>query len=161
MNPPKKSNTTMIIIIVIVVVLCCCCLVIVGGYATMGPAINNVFSSVNQGLNNPGAPSLPGNGTVPTPNISIPSSQVPSGGKGDDIQRAEAWGYVVTASALNACYATDASKTTIAVTTQPDSSGAWQEKWTVACSDGSNKSYDVSFTPGGGGTTTVVVNPSK
>jgi hypothetical protein len=168
---PKKSNTGMIIGIVVIVLLCCCCLVIVGVVLFLGPTVNSVYSSVNQQLTAmPEIPSMPSgtlepsNPTNPSDNPSnpsIPSNLVPQGGLGDDVLRATTWGYVITAAAVSGCNASDASKTTIDVLQQPDSSGAWKEKWTVTCDDGSNKPFDVVFTPSSKGSTDINVTSSK
>ncbi len=40
--------------------------------------------------------------------------------------------------------------TTITVTQQPDAAGEWKEKWDVNCGDGTNKPYNVTFTPENG-----------
>jgi hypothetical protein len=159
---PKKSNTGMIIAIVVVVLLCCCCLVVAGGGLYLRSKTSNLFSSINQGLNStPEIPSMPSGGSDATPGMpSVPSNLVPQGGRGDDVQRATAWGYVVTSSALSGCNASDASKTTIEITSQPDSAGVWTEKWTVTCMDSSKTGFDVTFTPKNG-TTTVSVSASK
>jgi hypothetical protein len=167
-DAPKKSNIGMIIGIVVVVLLCCCCLVIVGVVLFMGPTVGNVFSSVNQQLTAmPEIPSMPSGTSEPSnpsdnPSVpAIPSSLVPQGGLGDDVLRANTWGYVITAAAMSGCSATDASKTSIDVLQQPDSDGVWKEKWTVTCDDGSNKSFDVAFTPSKDGGTDIKVTSSK
>ena len=158
---PKKSNTGLIIGIVVVVLLCCCCLVIIGGLTILGPAVK---SSVNQQLTAmPQVPSMPSGTSEPSsPSVpSVPSSMVPQGGLGDDIERATAWGYVITSAALSGCSATDASKTSIDVLQQPDSTGMWKEKWTVTCDDGTKKSFDVSITPNKNGSPDIKVTDSK
>jgi hypothetical protein len=165
---PKKSNTGLIIGIVVAVLLCCCCLVIAGVFLFMGPAVGNVFSSVNQQLTAmPEIPSMPSGTLEPSnpsdnPSVpSLPSGLIPEGGLGDETLRANTWGYVVTAAAMSGCIATDASKTTIEVLQQQDSAGVWKEKWTVTCDDKSNKSFDVSFTPNKDGGTDIKVTSSK
>ena len=161
---PKKSKTGLIIGIVVVALLCCCCLVIVGVMLFLGPAVRNTFSSVNQQLTAmPGIPPMPSGTSEPSnPSVpSIPSGLIPQGGLGNDVERATAWGYVITSAALSGCSATDASKTTIDVLSQPDSAGAWKEKWTVTCDDGSKKSFDVSITPNNNGAPDVKVTDSK
>jgi hypothetical protein len=161
---PKKSNTGMIIGIVVVVLLCCCCLVTVGVVLYMRSSVNNVFSSINQQLTAmPEIPSMPSGTSEPSsPSVpSLPSGLIPEGGLGDQTLRATTWGYVITTAALSGCTATDASKTTIDVLSQPDSAGVWKEKWTVTCEDGSNKSFDVSFTPSASGGTDIKVTDSK
>jgi hypothetical protein len=161
---PKKANTGKIIAIVVVVLLCCCCLAIAAVFLFMGPAVGNVYSSVNQQLTAmPELPSMPADPSNPSdvPMPALPSNLIPQGGLGDDLLRTNTWGYVVTAAAVSGCAATDASQTAIEVLQEPDSSGAWKEQWTVTCGDGSNKSFDVSFTPSPGGGTDLSVTESK
>jgi len=162
---PKKSNTGLIIGIVVVVLLCCCCIVAIGVGLYLRSSVGNVYSSINQQLTAmPPVPAVPSGTSEPSNNPSapsIPSNLVPQGGLGDDVLRATTWGYVITAAAVSGCSATDASKTTIDVLQKPDSSGAWKEKWTVTCDDGSNKSFDVAFTPSTQAGTDINVTSSK
>ena len=173
-EPPKKSNTGLLIGIVVAVLLCCCCLI--GGtilvLSVMGPAVNNVFSTINEGLLTPVAPdsedfpSIPELPTDEQGNPTLPLSPfgygglIPQGGLGDDLLRADTWA-VIAVAALSGCAAIDASQTTIEVVQQPDSSGAWQEKWTVVCDDGTKKSFDVTFTPSAQGGIDISVTSSK
>ena len=187
-DQPKKSNTRMIIIIVVVVLLCCCCVAVIAGGAYMRSQTNDVFSSINQQLNPTIlAPSTGGGalataeamatavaqGTLPVemptipamndiPTVAVPAninSAIPQGGLGNEILRADAWGYVITASVAKGCNATDASKTTIEVIQKPASNTSpWAEKWTVVCMDGSKASFDVSFVPDSTGATISVTN---
>jgi hypothetical protein len=166
---PKKSNTPLIIGIVVVVVLCCCCLLVGGGLLLfMGKSVGGVYSSINEQLTAmPNIPSVPAgtaepsNPSNPSDTPSIPTNLVPQGGLGDDVLRANTWGYVIAAAAISGCTATDASKTDIEVLEQPDSAGVWKEKWTVTCDDESNKSFDVLFTPNKQGGTDINVTSSK
>jgi hypothetical protein len=164
---PKKSNTGLIIGIVVVVLLCCCCVVVlIVGYSAvtiMGPLVGRTFSSINNSLLTP-MPALP-NGRA-TPDLSgiptIPPDLIPQGGKGDDIQRASAWGYVVVAAATDGCsYNPKSASTTIKVTQEPDSKGVWKEAWTVTCDDSSKKVYNVTFTPSAGGSTDITVTSGQ
>lgn len=151
---PKKSNTALIIGIVVVVLLCCCCLLLaVGAYVGRSqfnggfPGLNslNSGSPSSSGSNASGGALVPG-GLGTTTNL----PGVPSGGKGDDAQRTTAWGFLVVAAATDGCSTTGpkADSTTINVSQQPDSSGAWQEEWTVTCDSGSTKTYVVAFPSG-------------
>ena len=148
-DAPKKSNTGLIIGIVVVVLLCCCCLIVaLGGYAYTRYQASVL--QINNALSTPGAiaPSVPGTSGLGT-NTNIPG--IPSGGKGDDAQRSGAWAFLLTAAAMDGCTTTGnikADSTKIAVTQQPDSSGAWQEEWTVTCDSGSAKTYVVAFPSG-------------
>lgn len=162
---PKKSNTPLIIGIVVAVLLCCCCLVLVGVGLYLRSQVGDVYSSINQQLTAmPNIPSVPA-GTAEPSNPSdtpvIPSNLIPQGGLGDEVLRANTWGYVLAAAAISGCTATDASKTNIEVLEQPDSAGIWKEKWTVTCDDGAQKSFDVLFTPSKQGGTDINVTSSK
>lgn len=154
---PQKSITGWIIGIVVIVLLCCCCAVVVIATLTlMGPAVGNVFSTINMGIMTPN-PDL----SFPPPAFDLtesPSALVPEGGNGDQVLRASAWGYVLITAALDGCsYNPKASETQIKVTQEPDSKGVWKEEWTVVCDDGSKKPYDVTFTPSAGGSTDINV----
>jgi len=155
---PKKNNTTLIIVVVVVVVLLCCCLIVVAAFAI--PAITRGwFSPMNFQMPTamPGG-SVPG-GSVPG---GLPSGSVPTGGRGDDVTRAEAWTSAIAAVVpTNPTCVPDATKTTIDVTQQPDSSGAWQERWTVDCGGGTTVPVDIAFTPAGAGLFTVKATVAK
>ena len=161
---PQKSNTGLIIgIVVVVVLLCCCCVVVVGVLTLMGPVVGNVFSSVNNSLLTP-VPAFPDMSA--TPDLSgiptISSEFIPQGGKGNDIQRASAWGYVVVAAATDGCSSNPKSASTeIKVIQEPDSKGVWKEAWTVICDDSSHKVYNVTFTPSAGGSTDITVTSGQ
>jgi hypothetical protein len=160
---PKKSNTGLIIGIVVVVLLCCCCLIVIGVLTLMGPVVGKVFSSINNSLLTPmpafpDVPVTPGLSGIPT----ISSDLIPQGGKGDDIQRASAWGYVVVAAATDGCsYNPKSATTKIKVIQEPDSKGVWKEAWTVTCDDSSQKVYNVTFTPSAGGSTDITVTSGQ
>lgn len=172
---PKKSNSGLLIGIGVAVVLCCCCLIgsTILVLTVLGPAVNNVFSTVNEGLLTPAAPEFPAVPEIPvfpTDESGLPQipespygygDLIPQGGLGDDLLRADTWGYVIAAAAMSGCAATDASKTSIEVIQQPDAGGTWMEKWTVTCDDGTKKSFDVTFTPSAQGGTTISVTGSK
>jgi len=147
---PKKSNTGLIIGIVVVVLLCCCCLLVaIGGYGYSRYQAASALSGINSGLpgSTGGTGGSGGGGSTGTV-TNIPG--IPSGGKGDDAQRSAAYGFVVIAAATDGCSTSSpkADSTKISVSQQPDSSGAWQEEWTVVCDSGSNKTYVVAFPAG-------------
>lgn len=153
---PKKSNTGLIIGIVVVVLLCCCCVLLVGGVLIARSQLSNGLSGLSAvpTTDSGSTFSNPGSGGSTTTNL----PGVPSGGKGDDVARTTAWGYVVVAAATDGCsYNPKASDTEIKVTQDADSSGVWKEEWSVTCDSGSKKAYEVTFTPGSGGVTTVTV----
>ncbi|HEY9153078.1 MAG TPA: hypothetical protein VIN60_09360 [Anaerolineales bacterium] len=146
----KKNNTPIIIAVVVVVILLCCCLIGVGGYIYSRYVVGKAVS----GFNNQIATAMPG-GSIPG---GLPSGSVPTGGLGDDATRAEAWGSALASiiqSNPASCTAPDATNTTIEVTQQPDASGVWTERWTVACGGGATIPVDITFTPAGGGLFTV------
>jgi hypothetical protein len=169
---PKKSNTGLIIGIVVVVLLCCCCLVVIAGLTFLGPVVNNVFSSVNQGLENPTVPGIPAVPNLPSmpseteiPGMpTISPDAVPQGGLGDDVLRANTWAQVLLAVMLKdptGCTAPSAAETAISVLQKPDSDGVWKEQWTVACGAGKTVPVDVTFTPGTSGVTDISITVTK
>lgn len=163
-SSPKKTNIGLIIGVVAVVLLCCCCLIIIGGYAffSVSRAVQGTYSSIEIMLT-PGAEDFEDLPAIPEMPASPYGSDdfIPQGGLGDEVLRADAWVYVMAASAMSGCAATDASQTTIEVSQEPDSAGVWKEKWTVTCDDGAKKSFDVTFSPSAQGGTTIDVTGSK
>ncbi len=178
---PKKSNTPLIIGIVVAVLLCCCCIVVLGGAAIMSQSVNKVFSSINQQLtampaipsssdatmepsssdatqepSSPEATIDPLNPTIPE----IPADTIPQGGRGDQLQRAQAWAQSLSITIISGCTPV-AKDTKIEVTQEPDSSGMWMEKWTIACDGGTNVPVDITFTPSGNGITDIKVSAAK
>jgi len=160
---PKKNNTTMIIIAVVAVIVLCCCCLAVGGYAYSRYAAAKALSGLNSPF--PGGSTAPGGSGAPG---GLPSGStagtVPTGGLGDEVARTTAWGYALSAIVQNdptSCTSPDAGSTTIEVTKKPDSSGAWQERWTVACGGGSTIPVDITFTPAGAGLFTVKATLGK
>ena len=148
--------------IVVVLLLCCCVVVVIAALTIMGPAVGKVFSTINSNQKfltpMPGFPTLSPDSTFPQ----SPSDLIPQGGRGDEIVRASAWGYVIAAGALDGCsYNPKAADATIKVTQEPDSDGIWKEEWTVACDDGSKKPYNVTFTPSASGGTDIKVTSGQ
>ncbi len=159
---PKKNNTTMIIVAVVAIIVLCCCCLAVGGFAYSRYAASKALTNFNNqfpstSLNNSNSsPSVPSGSTA---------GVVPTGGLGDEVARTTAWGYALSAIVQNdptSCPSPDAEKTTIEVTQKPDSSGAWKERWTVACGgSASSIPVDVAFTPAGGGVFNVTATVAK
>jgi hypothetical protein len=155
---PQKNNLPIIIgVVVAVIVLCCCCSALgYFGYTRYLQA--KALSGLGGGLpsgNGSGSPSAPGVGGIGS-TTNVPG--VPSGGKGDDPTRAQAWTVALAAILQKdpmSCTAPDAASTTIEVTQQPDASGVWQEKWNVACGGGKTIPVNITITPAGGGVYTV------
>jgi Flp pilus assembly pilin Flp len=163
---PQKSNTGSMIgigAIVVVVLLCCCVVVVIAVLMLLGPSVGKVFSSINEGLTTPMpafpiAPATPDLSGVPT----ISPDVIPKGGKGDEFQRTIAWGYVLIAAGTDGCsYNLKALDTKIKVIQEADSKGVWKEAWTVTCDDGSQKAYNVTFTPSAGGGTDITVTSGQ
>lgn len=156
---PKKNNTPLIIGIVVVVILLCCCLVGVAAFAysryVASKAVSDFNSQLATSMPDSSAPGLPSGSTAGT---------VPTGGLGDEIARTTAWGYALSAIVQanpTSCTAPDAASTSIEVTQKPDASGAWQERWTVACGGGTSIPVDITFTPAGAGIYTVKATVAK
>jgi hypothetical protein len=167
---PKKSNMGIIIGVVVVVLLCCCCIVVIGGGLYVRSQTNNIFSSINQQLTEmpesilTSMPDMTSEPTSPdaTPmDLNLPADAVPQGGLGDDVQRAMAWTYSLAKVMMSGCTVPVAKDTKIEVTQQPDSSGMWKERWTIACDGSASVPLDVTFTPAGNGVTDVVVDTAK
>jgi len=159
---PQKSNTGLMIGIggiVVVVLLCCCAAVVIAAVTIMGPVTGKVFSTITTDLTTP-MPDLP---LVPaTPDLpGVPSALIPQGGHGNEVLRASAWGYVLTAASLDGCTNPSASDTKIRVIQEPDSKGVWKEEWTAACDSGSKKAYNVIFTPSASGGMDIAVTSSR
>jgi hypothetical protein len=169
---PKKNNTVLIIVAVVAALLCCCCLLVVAGYALTGPAISNTFENIQEDLNEmpyegmPDSEDTPYSEATPSGDDGFGSGDyglsdyIPNGGLGDDTLRTDTWFYINLSAAVQSCVipATGAQNTTIEVTQDPDSSGAWSERWTVPCEDGTTKAFAVSFTPAAGGGTDISVS---
>jgi hypothetical protein len=153
-TPAKPGNRNVIIIVVAAIVLCCCCLVVGGGayyWFLANPATTQSSTDFAPSTSQPSDSGLPepqGNGTLP------------QGGRTDDLLRKDTWNYVGIAAQAQDCQAI-ALGTIIEVTQEPDSSGAWSEKWTVVCTDGNIKAFDVTFTPDPSGATNFSISTSK
>jgi hypothetical protein len=136
---PKKSNKTLFIIGGILLACCCLAVVAIAVYQlVIMPKISNTFETINDTLQN---------------------TDLPSGGLAGDTLRRDVWLAVGVASSGLGC-TPDAAQTTIEVIQDPDSSGKWIETWTVACSSGGQKDFDVTFTPTAGGGTDYSITTS-
>ncbi len=141
----EKPKSRKIWFIVAGVVLACCVIVALGAVFA-GP----VVSSAIQGfLGTPAADAsttaLPSDQALSAATPEAPSVGPVDGGRGDDILKTDVWNSIVGfyASSRNC---TDVASTKIDVTQAPDSSGVWQEEWTVlAC--GETTVLKVKFTP--------------
>ena len=97
-----------------------------------------------------------------SPGATLPggaSNPIPTGGKGNDVERASAWSYVILQAAFDGCTMSNpkASDISIVVKQEPNSDGVWVEEWTVSCDGGDKKPYTVTFTPSASGSTDVKV----
>ena len=158
----KKNNLPIIIGVAVAVILCCCCLLAVGGYAYSRYAAAKALSGINSQI--PSGSSVPGGSSAPSGSSGSTAGTVPTGGLGDEITRTTAWGYALAAIVQKdptSCQMPDAGSTTIDVTQKPDSSGAWQERWNVACGGSVTIPVDISFTPAGGGLFNVKATVAK
>ena len=158
--PAPRSNTALIIVVAIVVVVVGFCLIGVGAFAysryvAAGNALPGMSGQIATAASGGSpAPSLPSDATAAPVLQSGSSSTTPSGGLGDEITRTMAWGRALSAifqANPTSCQAPDATNTSIEVTQQPDSSGVWQERWNVACGNGTSIPVDMTFTPTSGG----------
>ncbi len=184
-NPvePKKSNTGMIIGIgaaVVLLLLCCCAIVIIiAGLTMFGPAVGSTFSTINRDVMLTTIPdtlpispdmTMPALPDFPTlsPDMTLPAipdfpdgvtDPIPTGGRGNDVERASAWSYVIVSAAFDGCTFSDpkASDFSITVKEEPNSDGVWVEEWTATCDGDTQKTYTVTFTPGAGGNTEIEV----
>ena len=165
---PQTSNTgrtIAIVAIVFVVLMCCCAVIVIAALAIMGPMVGNTFSSINRDIEMtamPGFPTMSPDMTMPSisPDATLPSLSdvIPSGGNGDDSQRASAWAFVIVQTATDGCsFNPKASATTIKVTQEANTDGVWVEEWTVTCDSESKNTYTVTFTPGANGSTDIKV----
>jgi hypothetical protein len=166
---PKKFPTGLVIGIVAIVLCCCCVILVLVGLTLMGPVVSNVFSTINQDLENPGMPNLPDVPAVPSmteiPGMpTLSPDAVPQGGRGSDLLRADTWAQVLLAVMLKdptGCTAPSAAETAISITQEPDSSGVWQEQWVVACGEGKTVPVDITFTPNPNGGTDIGITLNK
>lgn len=162
-----KSNRNLIIGIVVAVVLCCCCVVTgVGGYYAYQTYV--AAQQAVEDLQNLDIPEIPTdvpfnpldpNSTAVAPEFDF-SGDMPSGGLADDETRLSAWLQVQIYAAISGCSAPTVEGTTISVTQQPDSSGAWAEEWNVNCGDGTSQSFTVTYSDQNG-VITPLVEPNQ
>ena len=148
-----KKNRTPWIIAGAIVALCCCGLIaaVAGfyGFTTLRsvatqvlpleeftPAIPEEFATPSLDLETP----------FDTPGVNADPGEAPTGGLGNDILRHDTWQYLAAAAVGQGCDRPVGADSTIEVLQQPDSSGVWVEKWTVACSSGNSYAFEVKYT---------------
>ncbi len=150
----SNSNRNIIIGVVVAVVLCCCCVVTAAGgfYGYQGyVAAQSTYEQLQNfeiptGI--PSDPNDPNSPTIPIPNFD--SSDAPQGGLTDDSTRIVAWSTVQIFAAIQGCATPTAEGTIISITQEPDSSGVWQEEWTVNCGDDTSQLFNLTLTPENG-----------
>jgi len=158
--PQKSNSTTIIVLVTLVVLLCGCAALVAGSYAYSRYVAGQTLSGITSQV----ATAMPISSPSPFPTTGSNTGTIPTGGLGDEITRASAWGSAITAilqSNPTSCISPDGAKTTILVTHKKVSSGAWQERWTVACDGASSVPVDMMFTPSGGGQYTVKATVAK
>jgi len=168
-EPPKRSNRTLIIVVVVLLTLCCCCTLAIAGYygwQTYQTAQKSLDDFVpappefDQPESNqpdyvaPEEPTLP---EFDAPDLG--AGTPPQGGLADDVLRNDTWQFVHISAIALGCSEPDAAASRIEVTEDPDSIGIWKERWTVACTSGSEQTFDVDFIPSADGGTTFNITP--
>ncbi len=153
MNPQPANNNsrTLIIIVVVVIVLLCCCVIGAVGTLFIYRVSKGIPSNINQQFPVPSETSVP----------SLPGSNagaLPQGGITDHLLRQDTW-QTVSAVVTGMGCEPNVAASSIVVTTKPDASGAWSEKWTVACQSGGTKAFNVDFTPSSQGGTDFNITP--
>ncbi len=150
----SNKNRKLIIGVVAAILICCCC----AAAALAGYYAYQAYTQAQQALEelqNFGFPGLPFDPQDPnSPEIPLPgfdlSGEVPKGGLADEQTRITAWFQIQIIGPLSGCTTPTAEGTSITVTRQPDSNGAWVEEWNVNCGDGTTKPFHMKFTPQGG-----------
>jgi hypothetical protein len=148
------------VLVTLVVLLCGCLAVVAGSFAYS----RYIAGQALTGFNSQVATTMPIGSPSPFPTTGSNTGTIPSGGLGDEITRATAWESAITAILQvdpSSCISPDGAQTTILVTHKKNSSGAWQERWTVACDGASSIPVDMTFTPAGGGQFTVKATVAK
>ena len=138
---PAKRNQTPLIIAGVVIVLCCFCLVVAiagyFGFITIRATETQVFPTE-------AFPPLVTQEVMTVPPASDPG-EAPTGGLANDILRHDTWQVVASAAVARGCTQPAGADSTIEVLQEPDASGVWLEKWTVACSSGDSYAFEVEY----------------
>jgi hypothetical protein len=147
-NPQQvkdKPKSRKVWLIVAGVVLACCVIVAIGavfGVPVVSGAIQGLTGTQSVDVT---TATLPADQSVNPASTATPTVGPAAGGRGDSLLKTDVWNSIVGfyASSRNC---TDVASTKIDVTQIPDSSGVWQEDWTVlAC--GQTEVLKVKFTP--------------
>ena len=138
---PAKRNQTPLIIAGVVIVLCCFCLAVAiagyFGFITIRATETQVFPTED-------FPPLVTQEVMTVPPASDPG-EAPTGGLANDILRHDTWQVVASAAVARGCTQPAGADSTIEVLQEPDASGVWLEKWTVACSSGDSYAFEVEY----------------
>ena len=138
---PAKKNQTLLIVAAVAIVLCCFCVIVavVGYYSFF--TIRSVDTQVVPKEN---FPPVVTQEVMTVPPASDPG-EAPTGGLGNDILRNDAWQVVASAAVGRGCDQPVGKDSTIEVLQEPDASGVWVEKWTVACRSGDTYAFEVEY----------------
>jgi len=177
-EPKKTSNNIPIIIIAVVVIFSCCCGVMVLcsiaglGFVYVTRAETNLapldsFEPPFPEESEDWPPTEIPQEWLETPEAVEPESlylptvpadeeydpTLPQGGRGDNELRKRVWDFVTSLAEDDAdCKKTLPAAAIIVVTEEPDSTGVWEEGWTLFCENGPTPVYRVIFTPNSNGT---------
>jgi hypothetical protein len=138
--PAKKNRTPLIVAAVAIVVCCFCVAAAVAGYY----GFITIRSTQTQVIPEEDFPAVATQELMTMPPASDPG-EAPTGGLGNDILRNDAWQVVASAAVGRGCDQPLGKDSTIEVLQEPDASGVWVEKWTVACSSGDSYAFEVEF----------------
>lgn len=135
----KKSNVPLIVGAALVTACLCGCvvLVLVGGVgfflldsSSMGTPVQPMYVEQDEPFD---------------PNL-------PQGGYGDSKLRGKVWNFILPMAERDAnCENPTPLATLIEVSTEPDASGVWEERWTLVCGNGPMPVFRIIFTPNPGG----------
>ncbi len=161
-QPQKKSNIP-IIVVVSLLVACCCSTVILclilgtGFFALSRAAVPDQFpidsfdpipTETAEDEIEPSTTESPANTYIPTAAVDEPfDPTLPQGGRGDNALRKRVWDFIVSLAEEDAgCISPLPAAAIIVVTEEPDSSGVWEEGWTLFCDNGPTPIYRIIFT---------------
>ena len=137
----RNVNQRTILIIVAAIVVCCGCLAAVAlglyGWFTIRDVQTQEFPTAE-------FPSVVTQEVMTVAPGSDPG-EAPTGGLGNDILRTDTWQAVAAAAVGQGCDQPSGEDSTIEVLQEPDASGVWVEKWTVACSAGDSYAFEVEY----------------
>ncbi len=140
-QPRKKSNIPLIVAAALVVACLCSCVTLV---LTVGVG----FYLLD--VNSVSSPTFP---AYDAPAVEAYDPNLPQGGYGDNALRKRVWDFILPMAEEDAnCQSPLPAAAVIAVTVEPDSSGVWEEGWTLFCSNGPTPVFRIIFSPNPDGT---------